>query len=116
MTKVDRTAAIRWLQTARVGTSSETIYRTLMGESLQRADIPYDPDDFSRCYELLRRVPSFRRRLPEVATAYPKWKPFVEAWDELTKLYEQGCETDWQPPHVMHERMRELRGEARRDE
>ncbi len=111
MTKQEREAAIGWLQHGQVGVSSETIWRTLMGETPQRIDIPYDPDDFSRCYALLRDVPSFRPRLGEVAARYPKWRPFVDAWDELTALYEAGCRANWARPHVMYQRMRELRGE-----
>lgn len=109
MTEQDKAAAVEWLQSGWVGTSSETIYRTLMGESIRRADIPYDPDDFSRCYRLLQCVPAFRPRLGEVGQKYPEWVPFVEAWDELTALYEEGCRLGWPKPYPMYERMKALR-------
>ncbi len=69
--------------------TSLTIYHVLTGRRLARdcADIPYDPDDFGRCFRLLNVMPSWRERLPEVAERYPAWAPFVAAWDELTALY-----------------------------
>ena len=51
-------------------------------------DIPYDSDDFGRCYRLLKAVPEWRGRLSEVAAVLPKWAPLVERWDELEDLYE----------------------------
>ena len=40
-------------------------------------------------------VVGWRQFLPKVSDAYPMWKPFVDAWDELCALYEeeQGQET-----------------------
>src|ERR1017187_10180744 len=32
------------------GTSSLTIYPAITGNTSRRIDIPYDPDDFGRCY------------------------------------------------------------------
>ena len=46
--------------------------------------------------------------MPEVATAYPMWGPMVEAWDELTALYERRM---WPK---LYERMRKLVDDGRR--
>ncbi len=43
-----RERAVEWLRRCDTGTSSLTIWRTLMNETPERADIPYDPDDFGR--------------------------------------------------------------------
>jgi hypothetical protein len=80
-------------------------------------DIPYDPDDFGRCYRLLKVMPSWRERLAEVAAVCPQWAPFVEAWGELTALYEDELENGPVTKGVrmaprLYARMRELRGRA----
>lgn len=102
-----------WLRNGDTGTSSETIWHVMTGETVRRCDIPWDPDDFGRCYRLLKVMPSWRARLPEVATRFPKWKPLVDAWDELTALYEDGQRTGWKPPYVMWERMKQLQGRGK---
>lgn len=100
--------ALAWITNGDTGTSSETIWSVLMGRRPKRADIPHDPADFGRCYRLLKVMPSWRERLPEVAGAYPAWKPLVEAWDELTRLYEEEEPSGTAPK--LYKRMRELRG------
>jgi hypothetical protein len=76
-------------------------------------DIPYDPDDFGRCYRLLKLFPSWRAELPKVADVCPKWKPYVEAWDELTAMFEAaGWHDETKKPKGdggrMYNRMKEL--------
>lgn len=98
---------IAWVNNGDTGTSSLTIWSVMMGRPSQRADIPYDPSDFGRCYRLLCIMPSWRSRLAEVATAHPKWRPFVDSWDELTALYEAEEPSGRCPK--LYERMQELR-------
>jgi hypothetical protein len=81
-----------WSLSNNTGGSSETIHAVMMGvkkKGLLWGRIPRDPSDFERCHKLLEVFPEFRARLPEVAKAYPAWKPFVEHWDRLTELYER---------------------------
>jgi len=81
-----------WIVGGDTGTSSETIWAVMMGVPRKRgADVPYDPDDFGRCYRLLKLMPEWRPRLPEVAAAYPRsaWGQLVDRWDEMTALYER---------------------------
>lgn len=77
------------------GISSETIYFAITGQQPNRkhwrAGVPHDADDFGRCYRLLKHMEAFEWRtkhLPKVAECYPEWRPFIDAWDELTALYE----------------------------
>lgn len=77
-----------WFRGRDTGISSRTIYSVFMFRKVDRVDIPYDPDDFGRCYRLLKLSQSWRSRLAEVGTKYPAWKPFVEHWDEMTALFE----------------------------
>ena len=78
-----------WLMSGDTGTSSLTIYSVMTGHASDRHDVPYDPADFGRCYRLLKRHPEFRSRMGEVADKYPKWQGLVDAWSELTALYEE---------------------------
>jgi hypothetical protein len=112
MTRMERkipAAALKWFRHWNTGVSSLTIWSAMTGCPVQRYDIPYDPDDFSRCYTLLQLVPRWRSRLHLVSRLCPKWKPFVAAWDELTTLYEEESPKRTCPK--LYARMRELRGE-----
>lgn len=99
-----------WLNNGDTGISSETIWRVLMGETPKRASIPWDPADFGRCYRLLKVMPAWRSRLGEVAVKYPEWRPLVEAWDELTAMYEAEIQNGSKTSPRMYERMMELQG------
>lgn len=83
-----------WVHNGDTGISSLTIWSVMTGLEPPDGDtfrpgIPSDPSDFGRCYRLLKIMPSWRPRLPEVAAIYPNWKPLVDVWDELTALYEE---------------------------
>lgn len=103
--------ALAWLGNGDTGLSSETIWRVLMGEIPTRASIPLDPDDFGRCYRLLKVMPAWRSRLGEVAATFPVWAPLVDAWDELTALYEQEMSNNQSSmAPKLYERMQQLQG------
>jgi hypothetical protein len=100
---------LAWITNGDTGTSSETIWGVMMGRAVKRNGIPWDPSDFGRCYRLLKVMPSWRARLPEVVAQHPRWKLLVEAWDELTALYEQELPSGQCP--LLYARMQQLRGE-----
>lgn len=79
-----------WIANGQVGVSSKTIWCVMMGVEFNSASIPWDPDDFSRCYKLLELFPEWKCRMQEVADKYPLWEPMVRNWDIMTQLYE--CE------------------------
>jgi hypothetical protein len=95
-----------WARSRDTGISSATIYQAISGNRspYDHFDIPHDAGDFGRCYRLLKLFPAWRSELHQVAV-YPKWKPFVESWDELKRLYE----TD---DAALDERIRELKAVA----
>lgn len=102
-----------WLTNGDTGTSSLTIWHVMMRRQLSAnfwPGVPLDPSDFGRCYRLLKVMPSWRSRLNEVAEEFPKWRPLVDAWDELTALYERDLPTG--RCHELYVRMAQLRGEA----
>lgn len=85
-------AALRWLGGCDTGTSSLTIFEVMTGHPQSSArghSNPWDPDDFGRCYRLLKIVPEWRGRLAEVAHRFPRWAPFVAHWSEMERLYEE---------------------------
>lgn len=86
-----------WARGRDTGVSSLTIYAAITGRDTNMPwNIPYDPSDFGRCYRLLKLFPSWRAQLHKVVGICQEWAPFVQHWDELTKIYEEelpngGC-------------------------
>lgn len=105
--------AHQWLENGDTGVSSKTIWSVMMGSGQDRlgSDVPHDPDDFGRCYRLLKVMPAWRARLGEVAAKHPAWRGLVDSWDELTALYEEELPKKSAPK--LYARMRQLIGEAR---
>lgn len=108
-----------WLFGDDTGISSKAIVSQICGiPSKDRGwgDHPHDPDDFGRCYRLLRIAPeSWRRvRFPvQMPERSPEWAALAGAWDELTTMYESVVGPkghDWTPAAArkMYERMRGL--------
>lgn len=81
------TKEIEWYQGTRTGISSETIWSVMTGHPVRRHNVPLDPSDFNRCYQLLLLFPDWRPRLQEVADRFPEWQVFVDHWDELERLF-----------------------------
>lgn len=104
-----------WAAGRDTGTSSLTIYSAITGKPTHHRgfDIPYDPDDFGRCYRLLKLFPAWREKLGETIKRCPPWKPFVEAWDELTALYELEVPNHSGSAPRLYARMKELEKIAR---
>lgn len=105
-----------WMALGERGTSSMTIWAVMRGVIEYRFlftgnyyfSHPRDPDDFRRCYLLLRLIPEWRYRLNEVAEILPEWKSLVENWDELTELYENERENADGNAPLLYARMKEL--------
>lgn len=99
--RLNATTPEQWLAGPDNGISSRTIYGALHSSGGYHrwpggevsTSVPLDPGDFGRCYRLLKLFPAWRARLPEVAAMHPEWRGLVEAWDELTALYEEELPT-----------------------
>ncbi len=89
------TTPLEWATGRDTGTSSLTIYHVMTGNPSHHScyDTPADPSDFGRCYRLLKLFPSWIPRLPEVSERFPKWKPLIDNWALLTKMYEEALVT-----------------------
>lgn len=97
-----------WIKNGDTGISSETIWSVLSGCPVARTGFPLDPADFGRCYRLLKAMPGWRARLGEVADKYPEWRPLVDAWDELTTLYEEEVPNHRGRAPKLYSRMQKL--------
>ena len=89
---------IIWCLYGERGVSSNTICSVLseiekpeemIGSGVNDYDTPHDPDDFRRCYLLLKLIPEWVDKLYLVAEKFPRWKGFVKNWDVMTALYEK---------------------------
>lgn len=104
--------AMQWVMSRDTGTSSKTIWAVMQMVEPDYFGTPADPDDFGRCYRLLKLIPEWRENLRLVAYHYPAWAPLIREWDALTAMFEEGERTHWKPPYVMWERMQALNDEG----
>jgi len=88
--------AYQWTVSGDTGLSSKAIWAAMMGVE-SAGDYPHDPSDFGRCYRLLKLIPEWQERLPEIAKAHPHWQPLVDRWDEMTALYEKESPNGYCP-------------------
>lgn len=83
-----------WIATHHVGTSSKTMWAGLMGvnadptEVFLSFDIPYDSDDFSRCYDLVKFCEVTHEDFKKILQRFPWYAPIIRNWDQLAAMYE----------------------------
>lgn len=98
-----------WIQHGEHGISSKTMLNHIL-----RSDViknyskchPLDPDDFRRCYLLLKAVPQLRKDLHTMKSLSWQWANLVDNWDKLTELLEEQLVT--KKPNGMYELMESL--------
>jgi len=96
-----------WLKNGWRGVSSETIFQTISGQKVTRhLNHPYDPDDFYRCYLLLKTIPEWRGQMDKMRKVSDVWNKLVDNWGELTEMLEEQMET--KNPNGMYKFMQEL--------
>jgi hypothetical protein len=79
-----------WFIHGRTGISSRVIWCVMNGRKPERGAFgghPHDPDDFSRCYLLLQRNPTWRINMDKLRSLSREWNALVEHWDELEGLF-----------------------------
>ena len=85
-----------------IGLSAATILFATTGikvMDIRKGYLPYDSSDFGRCYRLMKACPMLD--IDRLSDRYPEFHPFVEAWPELTHLYDN--DTDG-----LHEKLRKI--------
>ena len=81
--------ALEWAASDDTGASSLTIYRHMLGLSHKGAYgvvEPADGGDLGRCLRLLRLIPEWNERMPEMAELSNAWRALIPHWDELSDL------------------------------
>ena len=89
-----------WLDNGERGISSETIFQTLSGRVIRKKNSqalkhqdkgchPHDPDDFKRCYMLLKAIPEWKDDLYKLKDLSKEWNNLVDNWDVLTDMLEE---------------------------
>ncbi len=92
----------QWLRGTDTGISSMTLFSVLATDAHLRREaagwledcgrgpgkemgVPWDGDDFGRCFRLINGFPAWRERLSEVAASFPDsaWPEIVRRWQEL---------------------------------
>lgn len=86
-----------WLSHGERGLSSMVIFEILSGHVIKiKAEYyahPNDPDDFRRCYALLKLIPEWKIELHKLKQISPTWSRLVDNWDKLTELMEDQLKT-----------------------
>lgn len=83
---------IEWLLTNDTCASSKAICAVMTGSDIPLPEYPLTPDDFGRCYRLLKLFPEWVERMPEVTHHFPEWGPLAKDWGNLVELYEKCCD------------------------
>lgn len=94
-TKSIQEKAMFWMANGERGMSSETMWNCFMGNIKFRINHPHDPDDFSRCYKLLKHVPEWKNKMYRLKPLSKAWSNLVDNWDKLTEMYEQNVREEW---------------------
>lgn len=106
----EKTRADFWFNHGEQGTSSQTIYQIMTSKNIHGfiLDHPYDPDDFRRCYGLLKMVPEWKGRIDEMRKVSPVWNRLVDHWDKLTEMFEASLKSKDQDASEMFELMQKI--------
>lgn len=85
-----------WIVDNDTGMSSKAIWAHMMGTKPRDGwATPRDPADFGRCARLLKLIPAWRKRLPEMAGRSRQWRKLVKHWDEIHAVMEAEVGIDW---------------------
>ncbi len=78
-----------WFNYGERGTSSETMFDKMYCQKFGSNGHPSDPDDFRRCYLLIRDfVPEWKGRLHKMREVSVEWDRIIEHWSELSEMME----------------------------
>ncbi len=90
-----------WVVFGEIGVSSKTIWGVVTGAITHENAIlhdrylvtcyPSDTGDFRRCYLLYKHCNLTMEDMRKVADVFSCWTPFVDNWELLCKLFEEGA-------------------------
>ena len=83
-----------WWREGERGMSSESIYQHIgLRNTGGITNHPCDPDDFRRCYMLLKAIPEWKTKLYVMGSVSQQWKNLITNWDKLTEMLEEQMVT-----------------------
>jgi len=107
---------LKWINEGSHGASSAWMFRMFTGVNMMDrlaehvcfSPYPLDPDDLSRCVEMLDCVPEFWKRLDELRGNNATWDALLGEWENLClSLREELLEDTGMAPRT-YKRMREI--------
>ena len=79
-----------WYEHGEHGISSQTMYDKMAYPRFHSNGHPSDPDDFRRCYLLIRDfVPEWKKKLHLMREVSTQWDNIIENWKELSEMMER---------------------------
>lgn len=82
---------IEWIGLGMMGISSRTMWCVLMGVSVvDYVDCPHDIADLDYCIRMVRNGEVTKEDLRKVKESYAWYAPFIDNWDEIVSLYDNG--------------------------
>ena len=97
-----------WWNNGERGMSSETMWNCLSGKKDFKVSIPYDPDDFKRCYKLLEVIPEWKTELNKLKKLSKTWCNYVDNWELMTMMYESHLKKNENRMVDLYDLMQEL--------
>lgn len=99
-----------WLANGERGMSSDAMYARISKLGTRKHNVltnhPIDPDDFRRCYLLLKTIPEWRGEMDKMRVVSDVWDKLVGNWDKLTEMLEEQMKT--KTDNGMYKFMKEL--------
>jgi hypothetical protein len=81
---------LQWATSNDTGISSETLLCLLLDlPKPHHWGVPGDLADFGRCYRMIELFPELKERFPEIAELHPDWRPFIDCWEQMARLYRE---------------------------
>ena len=62
----------------------------MTGKEYSFKSTPSDFGDFGRCYRLIKLIPEWENRLPDLAKEYGEWERIIKNWKTLSEHYERN--------------------------
>lgn len=86
-----------WLASHDTGLSSKYLAGAVSGAFKSSFAYPRDPDDFGRCYRMMRAIPEVRVLAMRMDALPAPWPQLHKVWLELERLYEEEFPTGRAP-------------------
>jgi hypothetical protein len=82
-----------WFENGEKGASSKAMIWICYGIGKSDTSHPYDPDDFNRCYKLVKFVPEIKQRFHFLKEVGKEWSNLSDNWDKLTTMLDEQLQT-----------------------